>query len=151
MNLIEPIKQLPSSKGEQEALVNGFIANVLVGIHDPIEVEMAMATMENIIKLYRKDTRIKSLLVEIIKKNGGKITTDNGTLSVAETSVEYAYEECSKWREASRVLDDAKEQLKNIENALKNATEMNPFIDGDNKIYNLPKTSKETVKIALNK
>ena len=131
MNLIESTKNFPTTKSEQEALVNGFIANVLVGIHDPIEVEIAMATMENIVKLYRKDPRVKSLLVDIVEKEGGKIVAPNATISLTETAVEYDYASCKRWREASRVLDRAKEKIKEIETALKNASELAPFIDGD--------------------
>lgn len=154
MNLIESTKNFPATKSEQEALVNGFIANVLVGIHDPVEVEIAMATMENIVKLYRKDNRIKSLLVDIVEKEGGKITTPNATISLTETAVEYDYTDSKTWREASRVLDQAKERIKQIETALKNATELNPFIDGegeDGKIYNINKTSKRTITVKINK
>lgn len=154
MNLIESTKNFPATKSEQEALVNGFIANVLIGIHDPIEVEIAMATMENIVKLYRKDSRIKSLLVDIVEKEGGKIVTPNATISLTETAVEYNYEDSKTWREASRVLDQAKERIKQIETALKNATELNPFIDGegeDGKIYNIGKTSKRTITVKINK
>lgn len=154
MNLIETTKNFPATKSEQEALVNGFIANVLVGIHDPIEVEVAMATMENIVKLYRKDSRIKSLLVDIVEKEGGKITTPNATISLTETAVEYDYANSKRWREASRVLDRAKEKIKEIETALKNASELAPFIDGDgedDKICNIDKTSKRTITVKINK
>lgn len=154
MNLIETTKNFPATKSEQEALVNGFIANVLVGIHDPVEVEIAMATMENIVKLYRKDPRVKSLLVDIVEKEGGKITTPNATISLTETAVEYDYADSKTWREASRVLDQAKERIKQIETALKNASELNPFIDGegeDGKICNIGKTSKRTITVKINK
>lgn len=151
MNLIESTKNFPATKSEQEALVNGFIANVLVGIHDPIEVEVAMATMENIVKLYRKDSRIKSLLVDVVEKEGGKIVTPNATISLTETAVEYEYSDCDLWNDKMDELEKLKAEIKSIETGLKNASPTNPFLDGERKITFVEKTSKKTISVKIQK
>lgn len=146
------LTSFPTTKEQQELVANRWAEQAINGEVNPLEAEVYIASIENLVKFYRGNKELREHLVDIVKQEGGKVKIGTTTISVAETSVTYEYEQSKKWRDLDRQIEDLTARRKNIETALKNATEDTPFDDGDfNRICHCPKTSKETIKVTIEK
>jgi hypothetical protein len=142
----------PTTKEQQELVANRWAEQAINGEVDPLEAEVYIASIENLVKCYRANKELREHLVNIVEHEGGKVKVGNTTISVAETSVTYEYEQSKKWRDLDREIEILTARRKSIETALKNATEDTPFDDGDfNRICHCPKTSKKTIKVTIEK
>lgn len=142
----------PTTKEQQELVANRWAEQAINGEVNPLEAEVYIASIENLVKCYRANKELREHLVNIVEHEGGKVKVGNTTISVAETSVTYEYEQSKKWRDLDRQIEDLTARRKSIETALKNATEDTPFDDGDfNRICHCPKTSKKTIKVTIEK
>lgn len=142
----------PTTKEQQELVANRWAEQAINGEVNPLEAEVYIASIENLVKCYRANKELREHLVDIVEQDGGKVKVGNTTISVSETSVTYEYEQSKKWRDLDRQIEELTARRKSIETALKNATEETPFDDGDfNRICHCPKTSKKTIKVTIEK
>jgi hypothetical protein len=146
------LTSFPTTKEQQELVANRWAEQAINGEVNPLDAEVYIASIENLVKCYRANKELREHLVDIVEQEGGKVKVGNTTISVSETSVTYEYEQSKKWRDLDRQIEELTARRKSIETALKNATEDTPFDDGDfNKICNCPKTSKKTIKVTIEK
>lgn len=142
----------PTTKEQQELVANRWAEQAINGEVDALEAEVYIASIENLVKCYRANKELRDHLVTLVENEGGKMKVGNTTISVAETGVTYEYEQSKKWRDLDRQIEELTARRKNIETALKNATEDTPFDDGDfNTICHCPKTSRKTIKVTIEK
>ena len=70
MNALQELKNLPFSKMEQQDFVNQAIEEILSGDIDPLQADLRLKAMEEVITSIRKDLRVKNVVIEEAEKYG---------------------------------------------------------------------------------
>jgi hypothetical protein len=84
--------QFPTTKTEQKELVSAMVAAIESGELDVLRIEATMKSMEDVIKDYRKNDRVREILLdEVAKYPKGIAEVHNATFQTKETGVKYDY------------------------------------------------------------
>lgn len=84
--------QFPTTKTEQKELVSAMVAAIESGELDVLKIEATMKSMEDVIKDYRKNERVREILLdEVAKYPRGIAEVYNATFTTKETGVKYDY------------------------------------------------------------
>jgi hypothetical protein len=84
--------QFPTTKTEQKELVSAMVAAIESGELDVLKIEATMKSMEDVIKDYRKNERVREILLdEVSKYPKGIAEVYNATFTTKETGVKYDY------------------------------------------------------------
>lgn len=151
--VMSALSVMPETKEQQTVFVDKLIDSVVSGQTDPLKAEALIVNVEAVCKAYRKDKQVKELLLAKVKEGGGKVDDYNANFSVMETGVIYDYELSKTWRDLTADIEQKKEKVKAIELALRNCSEVTPFVDTTSGeiITFCPKVASETVKVVIKK
>ena len=79
--LIPAISDLEITKAQKETIANQLIGLYLDGDVSPINIELRMKLMEDVIKSVRKDVRVQNTLFDVLSQHGNA-TYENGNVSM---------------------------------------------------------------------
>ena len=144
----------PETKQEQKTFVEQLIEGTLNGFVNPLKAEAQVKNIEDVVKLYRSDKRIKDSLINCFNREFPNQKTGdayNALFKIAETGVKYDYSVSADWREANEACQLAEEKRKVIEERLKTAHPKCPYIDisTGEEIHFLPKSSTTQVTVTI--
>lgn len=154
MTTLSVVKLFPETKKQQDSFVERLVGQVLGGNADPLEVEVLMCRMEQVIKKYRNDKRVQEAVLNEAEKYGQKtFGFRNAKVTIKETGVKYDYSASCDWQQAKAEADKAADTLKAIEDDLKKAREIHPYLDriSGELITCIPKSSTTRAVIEINK
>ena len=151
--LVSALSLMPETKSQQEIFVSKLIENVKGRVISPLKAEAIICNLEQVAKAYRANHEVKNMLLQAVQFRGGKCEDFNAKFQVAETAVDYSYENSKTWRDLTIKIEALNEKRKTIEAALKLATPEVPFVDPTNgeKITECKKVFKTIVKTTINK
>jgi uncharacterized protein YeeX (DUF496 family) len=84
MNALSELKNLPFSKMEQQDFINQAIAEILEGNIDPIQADLHLKAMEEVITTIRKDQRVKDYVIDEAEKYGKTFVHHGTTITVTQ-------------------------------------------------------------------
>jgi riboflavin synthase alpha subunit len=114
--------QFPTTKTEQKELVSAMVAAIESGELDVLRIEATMKSMEDVIKDYRKNDRVREILLdEVAKYPKGIAEVYNATFTTKETGVKYDYSGSGHklYNEIVEQINDLTEQKKELENEMR--------------------------------
>jgi hypothetical protein len=114
--------QFPTTKTEQKELVSAMVAAIESGELDVLKIEATMKSMEDVIKDYRKNERVREILLdEVAKYPKGIAEVYNATFTTKETGVKYDYSNCGHlaYNELCAKIAELTEQKKEMEGIMK--------------------------------
>lgn len=124
--------QFPTTKTEQKELVSAMVAAIESGELDVLKIEATMKSMEDVIKDYRKNERVREILLdEVYKYPKGIAEVHNATFQAKETGVKYDYSGSGhlRYNEIVEQINDLTEQKKELENEMR--IHKSPFVYTD--------------------
>lgn len=154
MNSIAIFKHFPKTKSEITAAVTNIKGEILSGNHNPLELDLYLKKMEEVIKGVRDDKEVKAVVLSELEKYTEK-TVEFANCQISKVSRgTYDYDLCADpeltdlEREALRVKEALTDRQKFLQ-ALKNElTIVTP--DGEIRtIYPANKKSTETYSIKI--
>lgn len=154
MTSMSVLRLFPETKEQQDTFVEMLVNQVLDGNVDPLEVEVQMCQMEQVIKKYRSDRRVQeACLNEAEKYNQKSFDYKNARINIRETGMKYDYTISHDWQEANARTEEAKEAQKAIQKRLQTVTKNAPYIDitSGEEITAIQKSSTTRVVIEINK
>jgi hypothetical protein len=141
-------------KNDIQHLATTAINAVVEGEIDPVEAFIEVSKMEAAIELFKKNTRVRDMVIADLERNGGKHDFGAGKMEVCETGVKYDFSESndSKLLEMYATMEAIKADIKERESFLK-AIPVGGMVDPDTgEVLHKPsKTSKTSVKITFKK
>lgn len=114
--------QFPTTKNEQKELVSAMVVAIESGELDVLKIEATMKSMEDVIKDYRKNERVREILLdEVAKYPKGIAEVYNATFQTKETGVKYDYSGSGhlRYNEIVEQINDLTEQKKKLENEMR--------------------------------
>ena len=114
--------QFPTTKTEQKELVSAMVSAVESGELDVLKIEATMKSMEDVIKDYRKNERVREILLdEVAKYPKGIAEVHNATFQTKETGVKYDYSSSGHklYNEIVEQINNLTEQKKELENEMR--------------------------------
>lgn len=114
--------QFPTTKTEQKKLVSAMVAAIESGELDVLKIEATMKSMEDVIKDYRKNDRVREILLdEVSKYPKGIAEVYNATFQTKETGVKYDYSNCGhlKYNEIVEQINNLTDEKKELEGIMK--------------------------------
>lgn len=149
-NLIKTIEQLPVSKSGIETIAQQIVENIKNGDADPLKAFVAIKAMGELCKSLEKDDQLKNIVIDAAG-NGADVC---GAKISKRQSCTYDYTCSIEWCNIDSEIAKLTDRRKQIETALKNASDLSPFVDPCNfkKITQCPKNSeKTTISVTLKK
>lgn len=118
MGTLQLLSNLPTTKNEIEEIVNKTVDLIHSGEENPIQCEVALKSMEEIIKRVREQIR-EYVVIELDKYE--KTFEYNGVSVTKSQRHTYDFSTCndSVWHELNEQLTTLKDMIKQRENALK--------------------------------
>ena len=110
-----------TTKSEQQTAANCFIAGILEGERNPLEVIIWIKGLMESFNLTLKDDRVKDVILNEIDKNGGKEVTAFGVkFSQKEMGVSYDFSVCGdpEYDRLAKEMEALKSQMKEREKYL---------------------------------
>ena len=101
MNVLAEIRNLPFSKVEQENYASQAIAEILSGNIDPLEADMRLKALEEVIKRIRTDIGVKDYVIEEASKYG-KTFDRHGAKITVTTRTTKDYSDDTIWNDLDR-------------------------------------------------
>jgi len=117
-NSLSYINVLPGSKTELSSFYNNIKSEILSGSYNVLKIDMQFKYIEELVKMVRKDSDIKNLIIEEIEKEGGKLETSNGTIEISRRTT-YDFSVDSEWLQIQQEIDKLKAKQKGREKILK--------------------------------
>lgn len=91
MNALRELKTLPFTREEQQNYADMAISEILSGDVDPVEADIRLKAMEEVIKKIRTDIRVKNYIVEEAEKYGKTFMKDGVKITVtSRTTKDYS-------------------------------------------------------------
>jgi hypothetical protein len=123
------IKQMPENKAQIKTFVNSVKDEILLGWNNPLELDLRLKIMEEIIKAIRKDEEIQEAVIleadkyqeKTINIYGCEVQKRNATTYDYSTCNDYVLEDLQKKAdEASKELKERQEFLKHLKTPVYN-------------------------------
>jgi hypothetical protein len=117
------IKQMPENKAQIKSFVNSVKDEILLGWNNPLELDLRLKIMEEIIKAIRKDEEIQEAVILEADKYQEKTVTIFGCEVQKRNSTTYDYSTCNdpeldllqaKAEQANKELKARQEFLKSL-------------------------------------
>lgn len=150
--------QFPTTKTEQKELVSAMVSAIESGELDVLKIEATMKSMEDVIKDYRKNERVREILLdEVAKYPKGIAEVHNATFQTKETGVKYDYSGSGHklYNEIVEQINNLTEQKKELENEMRIHKSTYVYTDlntGESYEVNPPfKTASTQVVVTLKK
>ena len=124
--------QFPQSKTEQKLMVDLMVAKLEEGNIDPLKVEAAIANIEAVAKEYRKNERVKAMLLDEVRKYPKSVADIyNATFQEKEVGVRYDFSQCGhkKLEEVTAHIAELTEIKKQLENEIRAHKDMYVYTD----------------------
>ena len=116
MNTLSVIRQLPMTKKEQETFAEMAAIEILAGDVNPVEIDLRLKAMEEVIKKIRTDVRVKNYTVEEAEKYGKSLTIEGVKIEVkSRTTKDYSGCGDDVYNDLLRQLDSLKMSIKSRE------------------------------------
>lgn len=123
MNVTSVVSLFPETKKEQSLFVDRLINSLLQGDVDPLKVEAQMCNIEQVVKTYRSDKRVKEAVLNEAEKYHKEELSNlyNAKFEVRETGVKYDYSACGhpEYDRLSQQIKTLSEEKKRLEDELK--------------------------------
>lgn len=148
MNALSTVAIMPTTKAEIVTFVKGAKEEILSGNYNPIDIEIQLKAMEEMIKALRSDKEIKEYLADELARNGGKYESSKATIST-RNSTRYDYSNDSVWSEIKVHEDEVSEERKKREKMLQNLTEEMADPQTGEIIYPAVKVSQTSIVVTL--
>ena len=84
MNALSELKNLPFTKVEQLDFINQSIDEILSGNISPLQADLHLKAMEDVITAIRKDIRVKNVVIEEAEKYGKTFPYQGATITVSQ-------------------------------------------------------------------
>lgn len=137
-----------------KSLANTAIDAVVSGNINPVDAYISVSRMESAIEIFKKNTRVRDMVIAELERDGGKEKFSDGLVEVCETGVKYDYTSSgdSKLDEMYATMETLKANIKERENFLKSIPSGGIVDPETGEVLHRPsKTSKTSVKITFNK
>lgn len=122
MNELAIFGDFPTTKTEQKELVVLMVEQVESGDVNVLKAEAAMKSMEDVIKDYRKNERVREILLDEVRKYPkGVAEIYNATFQEKEVGVKYDFTQCGhqKYDEVCAEIARLTEVKKELENEIR--------------------------------
>lgn len=144
-----PIKKVTN---DFTTALTAVVGEVVEGNESALKLSVVLSTMTKAIDEARK--KIEEHMLQEAESYGQKTFSDYGAkFQITECGVKYDYSVIEGWSAIQQTIDDLKKEQKAIEDMAKHATPNTPYIDpvSGECINGIPRSSKTTIKITLNK
>ena len=151
-NALSTITVMPSTTEGIQKFCKKAKSEILSGKYDPLEIEMYLKALEEIIKSLRQDKEIGDYsLSEAFKYNEKQFERYGAKFAIRETGVKYDYLSCNdeKWTGLQKEIETLTEQRKKREEFLKKLKEPVADVNTGNIIISPVKSSKTTLIVSL--
>lgn len=148
----------PETKDQQRTFVDQLISNTIDGGANPLMVETQMKNIEDVVKAYRSDDRVRAAVVNAFERRfpSQKVASyGSAELKLTEVGVKWDFTGCNDpvWNKLSAEMDAIKEALKERENILKANIAAWEYLDAETgetcTVYPPSKTSKTQVTVTI--
>lgn len=112
-NPLSLITKFPSTKRDRESFIHKAIEEILNGNHYPLEVEVRLKNLEEIIKGIRTSVTLKNAVIDEAQRHPEKTFELYGAKITKSSRREWIYEGCN-----DSILEDFKLQLNAIKTAI---------------------------------
>lgn len=148
MNALSTVAIMPTTKAEIVTFVKGAKEEILSGNYNPIDIEIQLKAMEEMIKALRSDKEIKEYLTDELSRNGGKYESSKATITT-RNSTRYDYSADTKWIDLKEAENNMAEARKEREKMLQNLTEEMADPQTGEIIYPAVKVSQTSIVVSL--
>jgi hypothetical protein len=90
-----------TNKAQRNNFVQELINQMEDGFSSPLDIQMNIKCLEDIVEQLKKDSRYKQLVMDEAYKNGHKFNYRNSEMAIQEMGVKYDYSQCN-----DSVMDD---------------------------------------------
>ena len=148
----------PETKAQQKTFTEQLIEHTLSGYVSPLKIEAQIKSLEDVVKLYRSDKRIKEAVkrdfeMEYSGQNFG--TMGSAEFQLKEVGVKYDFSDCGDpvWHSLTQQMEELKERLKERETVLKAHRDKWEYLDAETgetaTVYPPAKTSTTQVVVTI--
>ncbi len=106
--------KFPSTKREREYYIHTAIEEILNGDHNPLQIEVRLKNLEEIIKGIRTSTTLKNAILDEVYRYPEKTFEAYGARITKTTRREWIFDECN-----DSILTEFKTQLTDLQKAIK--------------------------------
>ncbi|MCK9220262.1 MAG: hypothetical protein M0P47_09465 [Bacteroidales bacterium] len=112
MNALSELRNLPFTKVEQRDFADQAIEEILSGNVDPLQADLRLKAMEEVITQIRKDDRVKKSIIDEAEKYGKKFDLQGCSITVSGKTTK-DFSGCDKVLDELYVnLEQLKQQIK---------------------------------------
>ncbi|NDV46285.1 hypothetical protein D0T49_04435 [Paludibacter sp. 221] len=154
MTAVSVLKLFPETKEQQDHFVSLLVNQVLNGEINPLDVEIQMAQIEQVVKKFRSNEDVQRLVLQEAEKYNQKtFEHNNAKISIKEVGTKYNYAASEDWNIANEKANEAIELRKAIEKRLQTASKNAPYTDitSGEEITAIGKSSTTRAIIEINK
>jgi len=151
MTPISVIKLMPVNKDQQTEFSRQLIQLALNGEINPLELDVYLKSIEDTLKLIRKNANMKTMAIDIALQYPEKTFSAYGAKITKSSRATYDYSGDQTWNELDAFEKDAKKKKVDRESILKNVTDKNIIADAVTGEVLIPPPKKTTdfLKIEL--
>ena len=151
-NFLTNFKALPNSLTDQVSVATEAIEAVLNGEVDPIRLDIYLKSIEDTIKMIRKNTQVKEKTISEAMNYGKQFDLYNANVAISSRRT-YAYEEDGTWAKLKIQETEIADQRKIREKLLKNIPDGSELADTETgeMLSNHLVTHNHFLKIVFNK
>lgn len=114
MEVMSVIRLLPASKSQQKDFTNQLLRAIQSGVVNPLEMEVYLKAMEDVVKIVRHDSGFKECLMDEVDKYPEKEFRVGNAVVVKSSRTTYDYSDDSVWADIKSKLTEREKMLKNI-------------------------------------
>lgn len=159
MQISSVLTLFPETKSQQKSFVDRLVETVLEGDVDPLRVEAQMCNIEQIVKTYRKDERVKDILLQEAERYHKDELSNlyNSKFEIKEVGVKYDYSVCGhpEWEKLNEAINELTERKKNLEKELQLKRESFIYTDIETaeqtEVFPPERSSTTSVVVTVNK
>lgn len=159
MQISSVLTLFPETKSQQKSFVDRLVETVLDGDVDPLRVEAQMCNIEQVVKTYRKDERVKGILLQEAERYHKDELNNlyNSKFEIKEVGVKYDYSVCGHplWDALEEEIKQLTERKKNLEKELQLKRESFIYTDIETaeqtEVFPPERTSTTSVVVTINK
>jgi len=140
MNAIAEIKRLPETKEQLISFINAVKQEVIEGNINPLDLDIRLKYVEEMVKGIRKDAGIKEAIIDEVSKYGKGVERANCEIKIS-TKTTFEYKEDYKVKELEKELKERKAFLKSITIVV--------FDENGIEIYPMPTKQSEIITYKL--
>jgi viroplasmin and RNaseH domain-containing protein len=151
-------RYFPETKQEQQSFVEQLVQTAISGEVSPLKVEAQIKNIEDVVKRYRDDKRVKEALVNEYRRDFGEQKSAdcyNARFTMAEVGVKYDYTACEdpEWeqlnKDAARLAEAKKAREEILKAHAKPWVSVNEETGEVTTIYPPVKTGKTQVTVQI--